>query len=406
MTDTLPAMSLKDVAKNMLPHRGDRNKPLCTIENLKVLLDVLGVCVRYNVISKEAECIIPDVELSIDNFSGASLAWVGSKMIEAGMPTGPRDETILFLSDQNQYNPVQNWILSKPWDGKPRLAELFNTITVDEKHNALKETLIHRWMVGAVASACTPSGVDTSGILVLQGPQNLGKTWWVRKLVPEEALPDVVKTGSMIDPRDKDSIEQNVAKWIVELGELDATFKRSEIAALKAFLTNSRDVFRKSFARRAGTYPRRTVFIASVNPIEFLVDSTGNRRFWTIPCQKIDSYHTLPMQQIWAEIYYQWKQGESWRLNDAEREELERLNDEHFTPDPLTEKIGRIFSWGSDETYWRWMTSTEILDEMGVPRPTKADVRVCAEAVRKYNGNQYERKAMNRLLKIPSKVQA
>lgn len=405
MSDNLPAVTLPQMAKNMLPHKGERGKPLCTIENLKILLDVLGVTARYNVISKEAECIIPDVAFSIDNVSGASLAWVGSKMIEVGMPTGPRDESILYLSDQNQYNPVQNWIESRPWDGESRLGLLYDTITTLDEHTALKEALMYRWLIGAVASACTPTGVDSSGILVLQGPQNLGKTWWVRKLVPDDQLPDVVKTGSMIDPRDKDSVEQNVAKWIVELGELDATFKRSEIAALKAFLTNDRDIFRKSFARRAGTYPRRTAFVASVNPIEFLVDSTGNRRFWTIQCKKIDSYHNVNMQQLWAEVYYKWKQGETWRLNDNERSELEKLNDEHFTPDPLSEKIGRAYSWGSDEAYWRWLTASEILDELGVVRASKSDMRTCSEAVLKFNGDQKKRVSNARLLKIPAKIQ-
>ena len=45
-----------------------------------------------------------------------------------------------------------------------------------------------------------------------------------------------IKDGITLNPSDKDSVMQCVRNWIVELGELDATFRKSDIASLKSFI--------------------------------------------------------------------------------------------------------------------------------------------------------------------------
>jgi putative DNA primase/helicase len=50
--------------------------------------------------------------------------------------------------------------------------------------------------------------------------------------VPKEL--GVVQDGMMLRPDDRDSVKQVVSHWLVELGELDATFRKSDIAQLKA----------------------------------------------------------------------------------------------------------------------------------------------------------------------------
>ena len=317
----LKGPELSQYCKQVMPHQNKRGILLATHENLKILLDSQGVELRYNIMKKEAEIIIPNKSFTTDNYYSSSSTWVLSLMRQLEMSTANYMDLLEYLADSYVYNPVQNWITSKPWDGESRIHELFETIelTYPEDRPAV-EAFISKWMLGAVESIINPDGADMSGILVLQGIQEIGKTWWVRKLVPKDAVPDAVRVGVGIDPSNKDSIEQVVCHWIVEFGELDGVFRKADIAALKAFLTRPNDTFRKSFARRKSEYPRRTAFIASVNDHSYLVDETGNRRFWTIACKRINSYHTIDMQQLWAEIYHKRTvENAPFVLNDAER---------------------------------------------------------------------------------------
>ena len=99
-----------------------------------------------------------------------------------------------------------------------------------------------------------------------------------------------------------EDVKQCVSHWICELGELGSTFKRADIDQLKAFLTKRSDELRLPYDRAFSNYQRRTAFYASVNEKEFLIDTSGNRRFWVVPVTEIDWRHGLNMQQVWAEI--------------------------------------------------------------------------------------------------------
>ena len=85
---------------------------------MQEILNRIGVIARYNVINKQIELLIPDAKFSIDNQANASLAHVLSWVNRFGMSTGNVQDFVTAIADQNQYNPVANWITSKAWDKK------------------------------------------------------------------------------------------------------------------------------------------------------------------------------------------------------------------------------------------------------------------------------------------------
>lgn len=384
-----------------LPDRGARGKPLSTINNLHVILQRLGITVRYNVIKKEEELTIPGASFSVDNQANASLAWIMSECAKFNYPTDKVGDFLTFLADQNLYNPAIQYVTSKPWDGKPRLQDFYKTITAKGDSQTLKETLIKRWMLSAIAAAFRPEGASAHGVLVLQGDQYLGKTKWFKSLVPDSTR--LAQDGMMLRPDDKDSVKQACSFWLVELGELDATFRKSDIAALKAFLTRDRDVLRRAYARKESEYARRTVFFASVNPREFLHDPTGNRRYWTIECEHIDHSHNLDMQQVWAEVYELFKQGEGWFLLPEEMDALNHHNSDFEVRDPIEDRINSQLDWAAPIEFWNWKSATDVLLAIGMERPSKADVTHCGYILRKMNGNKAKRTGSTRQLLVPPK---
>lgn len=381
-------------------------KPLSTIENMAEMCDRLGVTIRYNVITKEEEILFPGEAFSVDNQANASLAMLMSWCGRFRMPVGQISDFVTYLADKNPYNPVANWISSRPWDGVTRLPALYATVTAagesqSSEPRIIKEFLLRRWLVSAVAGAFRPNGVSAHGVLVFQGAQYLGKTMWFKRLVPAEL--GVLSDGLILKPDDRDSVKQAVSNWLVELGELDATFRKSDIAQLKSFLTKDRDVLRRAYARRESTYARRTVFFGSVNPNEFLHDMTGNRRYWTIACEALDLHHNIDMQQLWAEVKALLDAGESWFLTPDEMAMLNDGNKKFEVIDPIQERLSSGLCWDDAQSLWVWKSATDVLIDIGIDRPTQSDSTRAATILRSMNGNTSKRTATSRLLLVPRK---
>lgn len=387
-----------------LPDINSQGKPLATIENLQDMCDRLNVTIRYNVISKEEEVLIPGEAFLMDNQANAALAWLESWCARFRMPTGNLSGLVTYLADKNPHNPVANWVLSKPWDGTSRLQKLYDTVTERNPRKLpdgrrLRDVLIRRWLLSAIDAAFNPNGVSAHGVLVFQGDQYVGKTKWFKQLAPE-AL-NVIKDGVILKPDDRDSVKQACSFWLVELGELDSTFRKSDIAALKAFITMKTDVLRRAYARKESQYARRTVFFGSVNPNLFLHDPTGNRRYWTIEVEKLDLEHGIDMQQLWAEVYQLLRQGEGYYLSADEMNALNSSNESFQVVDPVEERIQTKLKWEAPNIDWEWYTATEVLLKVGIDRPTLSDTTKAAHCIRKLNGDNARRSNGRNLLLVP-----
>jgi hypothetical protein len=388
---------------SLFPHLNDDGHPLCTIENLDVLLGRLGVVVRYNVISKATELLIPDTAFTRDNKDNASIAYVLSECEKARMSTKFVPQFLLMLADQNQYNPVATWIESKGWDGVSRLGRFYATVDCGgQMDQGLKELLMRKWLVQAIGAAFEPDGIAAQGILTFTGAQNIGKTTWFNKLAPEGL--GVIHTGHTLDVRSKDSQLIALRYWIVELGEVDATFRKSDMSALKSFATQAIDTIRRPYAITESNYGRRTVFGASVNDVVFLADPTGNRRFWTIPVVGFPVDPGLDMQQVWAEVLELYRAGERWYLSMDQAGLLGEHNADFTVVDPIDERIAAGFCWGEGVQCWDWATATEVLMRIKVQEPSKNQTITASRVLQKLNGGQRKKSNGKVLFAIPSAV--
>ena len=389
----------------MFPHMSHQQKPLNTWENLEWLLDQYGIKSRYNEISKDVVVTIPGKDYGNDASANSALTEIVSLCARNGMPSGSCAEYVKLIAMSNRYNPASEFITAKPWDGVSRIYDLCDTLeTAEGFDRSLVLMMVRRWLISAVAAAMQPTGFYSKGVLVLQGEQSLGKTAWFRSLVPP-TLRELIKVGATIDPANKDSVSSAIGRWMVELGELDATFRKSDIARLKSFISQDRDEIRRPYDRLESTYQRRTVFFASVNPKHFLADDTGNVRWWTIPVTRINYEHDIDMQQVWAEVAQLYREGERWWMNAEEEAMLEQVNKEHEAIDPVEEMILMRYEWGCDRpAAYTDRTATQVLQEIGYDKPNKAQTTHCAGVLRKLTGKPARKSGSNRLFSIPPKV--
>lgn len=359
-----------------------------TIDNVDHLLQQAGVGVRYNVIKKKDEVSIPDHRGTSDNLDNVALTTIVSLASKNGLPTGLVPDFVQAIADRNAFNPVADWIGSAPWDGTDRLREVYATVVEQPDYpEELKAILIRKWLLSATAAALLPTGFKCRGVLTLQGPQGIGKTSWVKALISDAKLrDDVVKLDHHLDMGNKDTILVAIAHWIVEMGELESSF-RKEVARLKSFITADADRVRRPYGRRESEYPRRTVFLATVNDANFLIDTTGNTRWWTIAVRDLNFRHGIDMQQVFAQLAVQLNGGAEWWLTDDEEEQLEAWNRRHRTVSAIAEKLADFIDLDNlTRTNLPRLTATEMLEVMGYERPTNMQAKECAAALRELLG--------------------
>jgi len=361
---------------------------LPTIANFQHLLRQYNIAVKYNVIKKKLEIVVRGPTGSFDNRDNVLLAQISSIAALNGFPTGQIPNLLLAVGDRALHNPVADWIKSTPWDGVDRRQAFYDTLVEREDFpKGLKETLMYRWALSPVAAALMPSGFRCRGVLTLQGAQGIGKTAWVSSLVPDPVLRShVVLLNHHLDGGNKDSITTAVSHWLVEIGELDGSFKK-DIARLKGFLTADSDKVRRPYGRLDSEYPRRTVFCATVNDANFLVDATGNSRWWTIPVAKINYDHGIDMQQLFAQLAIDFENDAQWWLAQDEERNLEEHNKQHLVVSAMRERILNAIDVDHAEgAYLPAMTAIEVLQAIGINFPGNPQCKECAGILRELFG--------------------
>lgn len=373
-------------------------KILGTLPNLKYLLKKYGISVKYNRISKEIDTNLPSGALKGVDYIAADIT---SLATFNNYPVAHIDKYIGRISVDNEINPIKDWILSKEWDGNDRFKQVINNIHTPKKYDLAKKIYVKRWCYSAVSMLDNNCDRSYEGVLVFQGKQGIGKTKWIRRLCGE--MSEYVKDALVLDPHNKDSVLTAVSHWIAEIGELDSTFKKSEIGALKGFLSSNKDTLRKPYGKGNQTYPRTTVFFATVNDMQFLKDETGDRRFWCLPVINLCLPQDFEAQQFWAQINQMLNDEPSsvgfdkWFLNEDEILIRDDLNANFREDNPIEQILLKYFEPSGKEEYY--MSATEVANilGLGIDRATVSSLGKC---ISKHFGRP-ERKAVGMIYRMP-----
>jgi len=357
-------------------------KVLDTHENLRWLLQHFKAVIRNNLMKRQWEVTIPNHFIFGEDAENSAIERAEYLATLNLMPTKKIGRHIKTIAEMDSYHPIVDAIKAKPWDKKPRLIDFIDTLNATDKE--ITRIIVRTWMVSAIAAIFSPKGFVSHGVLVLQGKQKIGKTGWIKSLDPIDC--GAVKEAAQLDPTNKDDVLSAMKHWIVELGELDSTFKK-DIARLKSFITSASDHIRNPYAYKASHYYRRTVFAGSVNTETYLVDDTGNRRWWTVPLPKPITFdHGLDIQQIWAEVYDLWINGHPTDLSAINQDKVNERNTHFEKVDPIKEKLLLHYDWSSTST--REMTTTQVMEELGYTKPSRQDSTHCGKLIKQLTGGR------------------
>ncbi|SFG02198.1 Primase C terminal 2 (PriCT-2) [Novosphingobium sp. CF614] len=252
-------------------------------------------------------------------------------------PTEALREGVDFWARANPFNPVTDWLDGLRWDGVARLDGWLSTYLGVEPSD-WSRAIGSRFIIGMVARAMVP-GCKLDTVLVLEGPQGVGKSTALRILAGDDHFGD-----QLPNMRDKDGLAYLSGLWLVEIGEL-AAMRRSHADEIKSFLTARFDRYRPSYGRHMIDQPRRVAFAASTNDSAWHDDPTGARRWWPVRVGSIDLEGLVrDRAQLFAEAVHRWRSGEAWHL-DADGEALGRAEmAEREVPDAWEERIAECLA--------------------------------------------------------------
>lgn len=267
---------------------------------------------------------------------------------------GNIDAALDIHAATHAFNEVQDYMNRLEWDGVPRLDTLFIDYlgAIDDSVGYCR-AVCRKSFTAAVARAMTP-GCKFDNMLILCGSQGLGKSTLLDKM-SKGWFNDSIRT---FEGKEASELLQGV--WIVEVAELDA-FRRSDVSRIKQFLSLRADRYRAAYGRNVKELPRCCVFFGTCNQMDFLQDTTGNRRFWPVDVGEIPHTKNVwqdltdeVIDQIWAEAKVRWQMGEATYLTGAVEEAAKEKQELHREASPKEGLIQEFISRQVPDDWSRW----------------------------------------------------
>lgn len=301
--------------------------------------------------------------------------------IEKGTAVSLNDNSIKILTTPDSNNiidPFSDYFdkikIIVPTEEYNPLRDALNYITfhIDiEKHRERIVELIGKWL--GMAIRCAKGKQVNEIMLILTGDQGAGKTTFFNALIPE-VLKDYV-TDTLEE--NKDGSQSLTDSFLAIDDELDG-MKRNNLEKLKKRITQSKFKFRPPYGSKSIMRTRRASFIGATNADDFLVDSTGNRRFFCIPVikNKNAKLHTENMKKLREfDTDLLWSVGKYYAQKPEDLfytpEEIKFINDNFnkvFEEENVYDQLIKSFLLNSNETNdkenWNFMTPFKILNKI------------------------------------------
>ena len=324
-----------------------------TVEDIQAFLDG-RVMLRYNVVTRRTEChllaeftdeMTPEVLWEPISDRVVNTLW---RELSAVKPTRIQDMQRVIESDYvPEYDPFR-FYLSRlpPWNEDHPDYIMGLSLSVNVKGDSDEQILFYeylkKWLVAMVAGWVDDTVVNNV-MLVLIGEQGSYKTTWFGYLLPPE-LKTYFYTKTNANRMTKDDLLTLTQYGLICCEELD-TMRPSELNQLKAAMTMPAVDERAAYARYHEHRKHIASFCGTGNNVQFLSDSTGNRRWLPFEVENIESPRSSPFnyEGIYSQAYALYRQGFQYWFSPDEIRRLARHNEAFETASLEKELIDQYF---------------------------------------------------------------
>ena len=323
--------------------------------------------IRYNVFTQQ-------IEIKGKVIDGADRFYL--KLAEMGYKVGKElaIDCLVQVANENLYNPVTEYLLHCEHNVEPTYIDGLATayLRPGDGGASIYDEMLKRTLIGAVARAFDP-GYKHDTACVIMGDQGAYKSsFW-------GCLGGPFYSDALGDISTKDDVMVLHRSWIMEWAELDHITNRKHAGQVKAFLSQAVDLLRVPYGKAVEAFPRRGIIVGTTNKTAgFLVDETGNRRFWVIPTTKtqVDQINTATLlierDAIWSAAVHAYRNGETNRLPLAMELAVQQENDAYMIESPWR---SAILTYLADRRSTEVLTSEEILVK-AIQKPMERQTKV------------------------------
>ena len=242
-------------------------------------------------------------------------------------------EAFIHVAAQNKYHPIQEYLQSLVWDGVDRIDGWLTDYMGAEETPLIKE-IGKRFLMSAVARAMEP-GCKCDTVMILAGKQGARKSSGLEALFGERYFSDC--PPDLRNP--KDAAAQLGGLWCLEWAELDS-MRRREATTIKSWISTRVDQFRPAYGRNVVRRKRQCVITGTTNELQFLRDSTGERRFWPVLVTDVDVEAIREdRDQLWAEALMWYRTDRRWWLSPEMDEELRQYGERFSLSDTWAQEL-------------------------------------------------------------------
>lgn len=293
---------------------------------------------------------------------------------------------ILNSSEVESYNPLKEFLeKNKKIETNNELERLTKTLESNQGLNddnfdpEFIPDMIKKWLVSLFSCL---DGKYSPLVLVLQGKQGDGKSYWLEKLLPKEL--QRYSTNSNLEGGKDDLSLMHEFLLIVNDEFGGQTVKDAK--AFKELVSKNYVKYRPSYARKFVEFKRIALFAGTTNEDEILNDSTGNRRIIPIRLDKIhqQAYNEIDKTALLIDAYnnYYLKNYDYSIL----KSDIERLNEntKDFEIISMEEELVYKYCEIIDD-HKKGYTTTEVINHLGLQVVIKSTIfpKKVAAAIKK-----------------------
>ena len=297
-------------------------------------------------------------------------------------------DVVVQVARQNEYNPVTDYLDHVSKNVAPAYIDRLATKYLrpeDARFDkpTLYDEMLRKTLIAAVARAYD-EGCKFDNACVIIGDQGARKsTFW--STLGGEFFSDALR-----DINGKDSLQVLSSAWIMEWAELEAITNKKMAGDIKSFLSQSTDVYRVPYGKVAEKFKRRGIIVGTSNRQDgFLVDETGNRRFWCIVTTKtidnpIDCEALLDERDaIWSAAcaLYDHGNGENLLLSKENQITVNEENKQYIIDNPWKTVIQDYVQRNHGRELTTELVLTEAI-EKPVERQNRYDQMQCANILK------------------------
>lgn len=301
--------------------------------------------------------------------------------IKTGEIREPRKEDYITIKPESDiFDSLKSYLfdVANKAEGKPidKLASEF-LLKKNDPQEELANMMLNKFVIGAVCRVFVP-GCKFDYSPILHGGQGLGKSTFFNSLAG--GTPYFCDSLNA-DTSNKDTLMILHSAWIHEWSEIEHITSKKEAGDVKAFLTKTDDKFRTPYDVKDKSHLRRCVIVGTTNQKEFLIDDSGDRRFWVISCsvEKIDIDKLREWRDgIWASAVLAWRRGETAYFEKEIEDRIKQSNSQFRTECPwfnaVSDYIRRqeeIRKQDNKEVFFR----TDLILEGALEKPTATHTR-------------------------------